>query len=101
MAGGLQRADAVSVLHARLGRVLDAVDFVELDILQRLADLLDMTDINGLHDVARFRIDADRTARALPSHALGRRDQRVAVGLAAGLLQSFIDEMRTVVAADR
>src|SRR5262245_56405693 len=51
-------------LHARLHRVLDVLDLVELDIDQVAADLLDAADVDGLHDVARLRIDRDRAARA-------------------------------------
>src|ERR1700722_966466 len=90
-----------SVRHARLGGILDVLDLVELDILQLVADLLDAADVHGLDDVAGFRIDRDRAARAFPGHALGRRDQRVTVGLAAGLLQRLVDQMRAVVTADR
>ena len=54
-----------------------------------------------LHDVARLRIDRDRAARAFPRHALHRRDQRVAVGIAAGLLQRLIDQVHAVIGAER
>ena len=47
------------------------------------------------------RIDRDRAARAFPGHALHRRDQLVAVGIAAGLLQRLVDEMQAVIGAER
>src|ERR1700722_10546994 len=93
------RTKTASVRHARLGGILDVLDLVELDILQLVADLLDAADIHGLDDVAGFRIDRDRAARAFPGHALGRCDQRIAVGLAAGLLQRLVDQVRAVIAA--
>src|SRR6202042_973580 len=39
--------------------------------------------------------------RTLPTHALGRGDQSVAVGVAVGFLQGFIDQMRAVITAGR
>src|SRR4029077_3258784 len=51
------------VLHIRHG--------VELDIDDVVADLLDLADIDVLHDVAGCRIDGDGSARAFPLHALG------------------------------
>ena len=54
-----------------------------------------------LHDVAGLGIDLDGAARALEADALGRRDQAVAIGLAAGLLQRLVDDVHAVVAADR
>src|SRR4029077_13020850 len=56
---------------------------------------------NGQYDVARFRIDLDRAAWTFPLHALGGGDQRIAIGLAAGLLQRLVNEVHAVVAADR
>ena len=81
------------VLHIRHG--------VELDIDDVVADLLDPADIDVLHDVAGRRIDGDRSARAFPLHALGRGDQCIAIGLAAGLFQCLVDEMHAVIAANR
>src|SRR6202047_957033 len=68
---------AASVLHARLRRVLHVRHVVEFDVAQSVADLLDAADVDGLDDVAGFRIDHHRAARALPAHALGGGDQRV------------------------
>ena len=70
--------------HARLDRILHVLDLLELDVLQDAADLLDLAEIDGLDDVARLRVGRDRAARAFPGETLGGRDQRVAVGLAAG-----------------
>src|SRR5262249_51632153 len=89
------------LLHARLDRVLDVLDLVDLDIEQLPGDFFDTTDIDRLDDVARIGVDRDRAARALPLHSLGGRDQRVAVGLAARLLQGFVDQVHAVPAADR
>src|SRR6266702_6810405 len=88
------------LLHPLLDRVLDVLDLVDLDVEQPAADLLDAADVNRLDDVASLRIDGDRAARAFPSHVLGGRDERLGVGLAAGLLQGFIDEVHPVPAAD-
>src|SRR5262245_22087412 len=58
------------ILHPRLHGILHVLDLLDLDVLQLAADLLDPPDVDGLHDVARFRIDRDRSARALEPHAL-------------------------------
>src|ERR1700745_3293750 len=81
------------ILHRLEGREFDVVEFA--------VDLLDLADVNVLHDVAGFRIDRDRAARAFPLHALHCLDQRIAVGLAAGLLQRLVDQADAVIAADR
>src|SRR5215207_10256696 len=73
----------------------------ELDVVELAVDLLDLADVDVLHDVAGFRIDRDRAAGALPLHALHCLDQRIAVGLAAGLLQGLVDQADAVIAADR
>src|SRR6266508_3537398 len=95
------RAPSISLfLHPLLDRVLDVLDLVDLDVEQPAADLLDAADVDRLDDVARFRIDRDRAARAFPLHALGGGDKPLGVGLAAGLLQGFVDEVHAVPAAD-
>src|SRR5579863_5667301 len=73
--------------HRRRGldRVLDGGEGREFDVIELAVLLLDLTDVDVLHDVTRQRVDRNRAARALPGHTLDRRDQRVAVGLAAGL----------------
>ena len=48
-------------VHMRIG--------LEFHISQRVAHFLDPANINVLHGVTRLRIDADRTARALPGKA--------------------------------
>src|SRR5882762_5709859 len=58
------------LLHAFLDRVLDVLDLVDLDVEQLALDLLDPADVDRLDDVACFRIDRDRPARAFPLHAL-------------------------------
>ena len=75
--------------------------FSNSTLLQFAADLLDPAEIDGLDDVARLRVDRDRAARAFPCQPLGGRDQRVAVGLAAGLLERLVDDVHAVIAADR
>src|SRR5712692_5860294 len=50
---------------------------VELDVIQSAARLLDLADVHRLHDVARFRVDHDRTTGAYELHALHRCDQLV------------------------
>src|SRR5687768_2767296 len=54
------------LLHRGLDRVLDVLDLVECDVAQVVADLLDLADIDRLDDIAGFRIDGDRAARAFP-----------------------------------
>src|ERR1051325_6437179 len=85
--GGLER-----ILH---GRVL-----VELDVIELSVTALDPADVDVLDDVARAGIDRNRPARALPRHALHGGEQRVAIGVAAGLLQRGVDEMHGVVDRD-
>src|SRR6202000_872569 len=68
-----------------LAGILHRVEFLELDVVELAIDLLDLSDVDILHDVARLRIDRDRATRAFPRHSLHGRDQAVAVGLAAGL----------------
>src|SRR5258705_574161 len=86
---------------ARPRRILDLLDLVERDIDEFAADLLHPPDINRLYDVARLGIDRHRATRAIPCHALGRRDQGLAVGLAAGPLDRRGDGVHAVIAADR
>src|SRR5262245_8299301 len=81
--------------------ILDVLDLVERHIHELAADLLYPPDINGLYHVARIGIDRHRSPRALPLQSLGRRDQSIAVGIAARLLQRLIDGMHAVIAADR
>src|SRR5262249_62143280 len=51
--------------------VLDVLDLVKLDISGRAVEFLDPADVHVLNDIARVRIDRNRSARALPLHALG------------------------------
>src|SRR5438034_5056458 len=81
------------ILHRLEGREFDVVEFA--------VDLLDLADVDVLHDVAGFRIDRDRAARAFPLHALHGSDKGVAVRLAAALLQRFKDQVDAVIAAHR
>src|SRR3974377_1350529 len=75
------------LLLLRLYRVLDVREGGELDVVQLAADLLDLADVFVVDDVARLRIDRNRSTRALPFGSFHCRNQRVAVGLAAGLLK--------------
>src|SRR5215470_1656853 len=86
---------------ARPRGVLHVLDLVEWNVDQLAADLLHPSDVDRLYDVTRLGIDRHRAARAVPFQALGGRDQRVAVGLAAGLLQGLVDGVHAVIAADR
>src|SRR5262249_52804246 len=100
------RADPIAtgyalVRRASLDRIPDILNPVELDVDERPADLLHPTHIHGLHRLAGRRIDRHRTARAFPRHALGGRDQGVAVAVAVALFQRLVDEMHAVVAAHR
>jgi hypothetical protein len=82
-------------------RILDGLERGELDVVELSAHPLDLAYVDILHDVARFRIDRDRSARALPLHALHGLDQRLAIGDAVGCFQRLVDEVHAVIAADR
>src|SRR5207253_3102518 len=82
----------------RFARILLIREPVELDVVESPAGLLDLAYVHRLHDVARFRIDRDRTARTDELHALHRGDELVPIGRAAGLLQRLVDQRHAVVA---
>src|SRR5580765_1763921 len=84
-----------------LAGILHRLKSREFDVVEFSVDLLDLADVDVLHDVTGFRINRDRAARAFPLHALHRLDQRIAVSLAAGLLQRLVDQADAVIAADR
>src|SRR5262249_32439936 len=88
-------------LHSRLDRVLHVLDLVDLDIKKLACDFFYAPDIDRLDDVAGFGVDRNRAPRALPLHALGRGDEGLAVGVAAGLLERLVDQVHAVPAADR
>src|SRR5216684_1858968 len=90
-----------STLFRGFHRVLNSLKGSELDIVELAVDPLDLADINVLDDVPRLRIDRYRSARALPFHTFHGADEGVAVGCAIGLLESLIDEVHSIVAADR
>src|SRR6058998_1994452 len=73
-------------LSALPGGVFYVLDPVERHVDVFVADLLHAADVDRLHHVARVGIDRHRPARAVPLHPLGGGDQRLAVGVAAGLL---------------
>ena len=51
--------------------------FVELDVVQAAVHALDLAHVDGLHDVARLRVDQDRSARTVDLHALHGRHELV------------------------
>src|SRR6195256_3248732 len=85
----------------RLAGILHSLESRKFDVVEFAVDLLDLADVDVLHDVAGFRIDRDRAARAFPLHPLHGFEQPVAVALTAGLLQRLVDQMDTVIAAYR
>src|SRR5258708_38576585 len=56
------------VLLLRLQRVLHGIEGRELHGVELAIHLLDLADVDVLDDVARLRVDRDRSARALPLH---------------------------------
>src|SRR5262245_857589 len=71
----VRRSGDRQLATARPRWVLHVLDLVERHIDEFAADLLDLADVDRLHDVARVRVDRHNAARALPLQALGRRDQ--------------------------
>src|ERR1700694_3540926 len=53
-----------------LSGILDGLKSLEFDVIEFAVDLLDLGDVDVLYDVAGFRIDRDRAARAFPLHPL-------------------------------
>src|SRR5260370_32096143 len=88
-----------SSLFRGFHRVLNSLKGSELDIVEFAVDPLDLADINILDDVSCLRIDRYRPARTLPFRAFHRAHERVAVGIAIGLLEGLIDEMHSIIAA--
>src|SRR6202035_5956716 len=84
-----------------LAGVLDGFEGRKFDVVEFAVDLLDLADVDVLHDIAGFRIDRDGAARALPLHPLHGFDQPIAVGLAGGLLQRLVNQVNAVIAAHR
>src|SRR6185312_9602824 len=78
-----------------LAEILDGLEDLELDIVELAVGLrpCDPADIDILDDVACLRIDRDRAARALPLLTLHGFHQLGAVGVAARLLQGFVDQV--------
>src|SRR3954462_5982458 len=54
----------------RLAGILHRLEGREFDVVEFAVDLLDLADVDILHDVAGLGINRDRAARALPLHAL-------------------------------
>src|SRR5882762_9630889 len=97
---GVRGKPQAQISLLRLAGVLDGLEGREFDVVELAVDLLYLADVDVLHDVAGFRIDRDRAARAFPLHPLHGLDQTSAVGLAAGLLERLVDQMDAVIAAD-
>src|SRR5437867_7586973 len=87
-------------LFFHLQRILDVVELCKFRVPEFAVDLLNLADVNGLHDVAGLRIDRHDSARAFPSHAFHCRDKTVTIGLTLSFLERLIDKMHSVVAAD-
>src|SRR5690349_11238295 len=68
-----------SRLLGGLARILHGWNRRKLDVPQLSVHLLDLADINVLHDFASRRVDRDRTTRALPRVTLHRIHQRFTV----------------------
>src|SRR3954466_16373552 len=94
----LPRNDVAASLLGLAG-VFYGPEGLELDIVKFAVDLLDLADVDVLHDVAGFRIDRDRAARACPLHTLHGANQRIAIRFSARLLQRLVDEVNAVIAA--
>src|SRR5882762_2165119 len=62
----IARSRPTLVLLRRLCRILHVRDRGELDVVEFATHLIDLADVDVLHDVARVGIDRDRPARALP-----------------------------------
>ncbi len=60
----------------------------------------DFPQIDVLRDVAAFRIDGNRTARADPRETLDRIDSLLRILLAAGRLDHLVDHIHAVIGAD-
>src|SRR4029434_4294043 len=69
----------------RLARVLHILDHVELHVVELAVLLLDLADVDVVHDVARLGIDEHRAARALEDLALHGIEQGLAATGALGL----------------
>ena len=90
-----------STFSRRLHRVFHVRNRFEFGIPQLAVLLLDLADIDVLDDVAGVRVDRDRAPRAFPRHPFHGADERVAIDRARGLPQRLIDDVHSVVAADR
>src|SRR3954452_25571713 len=93
----MERSPAISFF--RFAGVLDGFEGLEFDVVEFTVNLFDLTDIDILYDVAGLRVDRDRAARAFPLQSFHGFDQRVAVCLAPGLSQRFIDQVDAVIPA--
>src|SRR3954463_5394647 len=93
----MERSPAISFF--RFAGVLDGFEGLEFDVVEFTVNLFDLTDIDILYDIAGLRVDRDRAARAFPLQSFHGFDQRVAVRLAPGLSQRFIDQVDAVIPA--
>src|SRR5258708_32989503 len=88
-------------LLCRLHRILDGLDGSEFDVVELTISRLDWAVILVLHDVARFRVNGNRTTRAFPAHAFHGSDQGFAMDFPAGLLQRLVVRGLAAIAGDR
>src|SRR5512143_5393 len=86
---------------ALVARVLHVLELVELHVPRLAIDHLHFTQIDVLNRLSRRRVDRDRPAGAHPLHSLHRLDELLAGRAGARLLQRLVDEVHSVVAADR
>src|SRR6266436_64122 len=97
----LTKADNVSLMALAMGRrhllgrvellpwILDHRDGRDLDIDEGVTLLLDAADVDVLDDVARLRIDHDRSARAVRVLPVGQERHRL-IGSKTAL--GFLDQ---------
>src|SRR5262245_47657497 len=81
-------------------RVFHVRDCLKLDIDNVVADFFHAADVDVLNDVAGRRINRDGSARTLPLHPLGSRNQGIAIRLAACLPQSFVKQVHAIITTD-
>src|SRR5689334_686096 len=87
---GLRVKPAMTVVSLAFARVLHVLDHVELDVPQLPVLLLDLAQVDVLHDVAGLCVDVHGAARTFEDLAFHPADEGFAAALAAGLLQRLI-----------
>lgn len=76
--------------------VLDTVAGLELDIVESAVDFLHPAKIDVLDDIARVRIDLDRAPGTGDLHALCGVDEELAGGVAVGLVERLVDQVKRI-----